>query len=163
MKNKVSKFVVILLALGVIGSFCGCSNDKETNSAQPKSVNESDGLEENNQTETTGENLINNADLSGSVIEVLGNGCMLSQTMLEGDELAYESAEGNDSENQVKVIYEDGIVFQSATIETTSGRILELTDINKDDIKKQTRLLLYGDFQNTYTFKATKIVSYYFQ
>lgn len=172
MKSKISKILVVLLTIGIVGNLCGCgmkANQKNTditennNGKISSEENKGNEILDNNDKEVTGNELIKSANLTGSVIETTENGCTLSQTMLEGEELAYESAEGNDSENKVDVMYEEDTVFQSAIFDTNSGNVLKLEDINRQDIKKQSRLLLYGNFQDTYTFQATKVIVYYMQ
>ena len=145
------KKICIVLCLGCIGtvSVVGCSNknfdSKVTGDNQTTTENVSDILNDQEKKEGGYENesssnaddkensaddseVLANADLRGAVVEEM---------------------------NQVKIVYGENTYFQISH-STMTGITLE--DCRKEEVKKQSMLYLYGDYQEDGTFLAKRVI-----
>ena len=181
MKNKKIMRTLIVGASILVLAGCGTSNDTDTdgeketqntyienNIANPDqkdasdendSSNTPDGNDSNAVGSTDGDKLIAASDLQGSVTEFSNNGCTITPVTSSNDgKIAEEAADGHEDEGaKVTIKYGDNCTFQRAVISITTGK----TDVSEAaiaDIKKKTSLLLYGNFDDTENFTATKVV-----
>lgn len=181
MKNKKLMQMLIVGASILVLAGCGTSNDTDTdgeketqntyienNIANPDqkdasdendSSNTPDGNDSNAVGSTDGDKLIAASDLQGSVTEFSNNGCTITPVTSSNDgKIAEEAADGHEDEGaKVTIKYGDNCTFQRAVISITTGK----TDVSEAaiaDIKKKTSLLLYGNFDDTENFTATKVV-----
>lgn len=105
-----------------------------------------------------GESLIRSSDLQGSVTEFSDSGCIVSPVTKEGENTAVVASPGNESEEtNVNISYKSGCIFQIAIIDLTTGKA-EICEASVSDIKKQTSLLIYGDFEDPHNLAAAKII-----
>lgn len=183
MKNK--KLLRMLMVGASIFALAGCgtSNDtgtnreKETKNAyienditNPDQKNASDKNDSNNTPDGNdsnavgsmdGDELITASDLQGSVTEFSDNGCTITLVTSSNDgkaKIAEEAADGHEDEGaKVTIKYGDNCIFQRAVMSIATGKAA-VSEVAKADIKKKTSLLLYGNFDDTENFTATKVM-----
>lgn len=181
MKNKKLMRMLIVGASIFALAGCGTSNDTGTNreketqnayienditnpdqkdaSDKNDSNNTPDGNDSNAVGSTDGDKLIAAADLQGSVTEFSDNGCTITPVTSSNDgKSAEEAADGYEDEaEKINIKYGDNCIFQRAVISIATGKDT-VSEAAKADIKKKTSLLLYGNFDDTNNFTATKAV-----
>ena len=183
MKNK--KLMRMLIAGASIFALAGCgtSDDTGTNREKepqntyienditnPGQKDASDKNDSNNTPDGNGSNavgsmdgdgLITASDLQGSVTEFSDNGCTITPTTSSSDgnaKIAEEAADGYEDEGaKVTIKYGDNCIFQRAVMSIGTGKAT-VSEASKTDIKKKTSLLLYGNFDDTENFTATKVM-----
>lgn len=105
-----------------------------------------------------GGEMIAASDLQGSVTEFSDNGCVVNPITSDHDSEAVIAAEGYEDEGEkVTIKYGENCTFQRAVISITTGKA-DVSEAAISDIKKKTSLLLYGNFDDTENFTATKAV-----
>lgn len=155
MKNskKVTRGLMLVLCLLAM---TGCEIKSTDNSFTTNSANNSNNVNGNSLAQLSA-----NATLEGGVVEFTKKGCTVSPTKTEdadGGEIAYQAAPGMDNnEDNIEITYQDGCVFQLAVINPTTGKF-KISNISKDDVKKQSQIFIYGDYQNDGQISASKIV-----
>lgn len=100
--------------------------------------------------------------LSGSVTDFTADGCtiipIINESTDDGGVVSYEAVEGTeDKSKNVTVTYNDDCIFQLAVLHVGTGKAA-LSSSSKDNIKKQTTLLLYGSFEDTYHLNVSKVI-----
>ena len=174
------KKICIVLCLGCIGtvSVVGCSNknfdSKVTGDNQTTTENVSDILNDQEKKEGGYENesssnaddkensaddseVLANADLRGAVLEFSDTGCNISiGTQTDDAEMVPAPGAVVEEMNQVKIVYGENTYFQISH-STMTGITLE--DCRKEEVKKQSMLYLYGDYQEDGTFLAKRVIS----
>ena len=159
---------------------CGTSNDTGTNRERetkdayienditnpdkkdaPNENDSKDTSNENNSNDVgsmDGDEIIAASDLQGDVIEFSDLGCVVNQVTSDHADEAVVAAEGYENEGaKVTVKYGEHCIFQRAVISIAIGEAT-VNDAAKEDIKKKTSLLLYGNFDNTENFTAEKVI-----
>lgn len=173
------KKIYIVLCLGCIGtvSVVGCSNknfdSKVTGDNQTTTENVSDILNDQEKKEGGYENesssnaddkensaddseVLANADLRGAVLEFSDTGCNISiGTQTDDAEMVPAPGAVVEEMNQVKIVYGENTYFQISH-STMTGITLE--DCRKEEVKKQSMLYLYGDYQEDGTFLAKRVI-----
>ena len=173
------KKICIVLCLGCIGtvSVVGCSNknfdSKVTGDNQTTTENVSDILNDQEKKEGGYENesssnaddkensaddseVLANADLRGAVLEFSDTGCNISiGTQTDDAEMVPAPGAVVEEMNQVKIVYGENTYFQISH-STMTGITLE--DCRKEEVKKQSMLYLYGDYQEDGTFLAKRVI-----
>ena len=174
MKNKKLMRMLIVGASIFALAGCGTSNDtgtnreKETKNAyienditNPDQKDASDKNDSNAVGSMDGDELIAASDLQGSVTEFSDNGCTITPTTSSSDgnaKIAEEAADGYEDEGaKVTIKYGDNCIFQRAVMSIGTGKAT-VSEAAKTDIKKKTSLLLYGNFDDTENFTATKVM-----
>lgn len=183
MKNKKLMRMLIVGASIFALAGCGTPNDTGTNreretkdayienditnpdqkdaSDENDSNNTPDGNDSNAVGSMDGDELITASDLQGSVTEFSNNGCTITPTTSSNDgkaKIAVEAADGcEDEDAKVTIKYGDNCIFQRAVMSIGTGKAT-VSEAAKTDIKKKTSLLLYGNFDDTENFTATKVV-----
>lgn len=171
MKNKKITKVLLITLCGM--ALVGCevrnnssNNTPENNGTLPSSQDNtnSSGNYENNSsgspdTFTNGSDLLDSATIDGHVVDFSGKGFTLSPAITENDGLVgVEAAEGyEDPETNVNVTYKEGCIFQIAKINISTGN-LQIREASISDIKKQTSLSIFGDFQDEHNLTADKVI-----
>ncbi len=107
------------------------------------------------------------ANLQGSVVEFSDEGFSLSAATTEkvegGGEILSEKIPGlEDDENNVQITYTDDTVFQIVTIKS-SGSELSREDTDKESVKKQSSVAVFGSCQDNYHWTADKILIFRYQ
>ena len=183
MKNKKIMRMLIVGASIFALAGCGTSNDTGTNgerktkdtyienditnpdqkdaSDKNDSNNTPDGNDSNAVGSMDGDELITASDLQGSVTEFSDNGCTITPTTSSSDgnaKIAEQAADGYEDEGaKVAIKYGDNCIFQRAVMSIATGKAT-VSEAAKADIKKKTSLLLYGNFDDTENFTATKVM-----
>ncbi len=158
-------------------SVVGCSNknfdSKVTGDNQTTTENVSDILNDQEKKEGGYENesssnaddkensaddseVLANADLRGAVLEFSDTGCNISiGTQTDDAEMVPAPGAVVEEMNQVKIVYGENTYFQISH-STMTGITLE--DCRKEEVKKQSMLYLYGDYQEDGTFLAKRVI-----
>lgn len=159
---------------------CGTSNDTDTdgeketqntyienNIANPdqkdaSAENDSSNIPDGNNSNAVGsmdaDEMIAASDLQGSVTGFSDNGCTITPVTSSNDGEAAISADGYEDEaEKINIKYGDNCIFQRAVMSIATGKAT-VSEAVKADIKKKTSLLLYGNFDDTENFTATKAV-----
>ncbi|MDE5780031.1 MAG: hypothetical protein K2I03_00920 [Lachnospiraceae bacterium] len=131
----------------------GNNGSKSENSSKDSSENQSEGND--------ADSLIYNSDVMGSVVEFSNTGCTVSPTKTEevdGGQLAIAAQPGyEDEENNVNIHYSDSCQFQLAKINIATGKA-DISDVDVSEIKKQTSLIIYGEWSDDHNIEATKVI-----
>ncbi|MCI8550398.1 MAG: hypothetical protein HFI68_07415 [Lachnospiraceae bacterium] len=156
-------------AAGMIfaAGICGCKEAAGENS--PVTLSSAPFSSEALKGETKGETeeetpaeadlLWRGAGLSGSVMEFSDGGCSISPTKSEGD-LAWSAAEGHESEGEiVQVLYSEDCVFRIANVDIITAKA-SYEPASREDVKKQTSVILYGDYDGDGKFRASRVYIY---
>lgn len=103
------------------------------------------------------------ANLHGSVVEFSDEGFTLSPATTEkeegGGEIMEQAAPGSESdENNIQITYSDNTVFQIVNLSITSQSEVSREDADKESIKKQSSVCVFGSCQDTYHWTADKIL-----
>lgn len=111
----------------------------------------------------TFEQLFANADLEGNVMELSDTEISLSIAEIETDEKGGETmimaAPGETDESELThVVYGDNMTVWLLTMDRASESQISLEDASSSDIKKQSSVMVFGTCQDTYHWKADKIV-----
>ena len=105
------------------------------------------------------------AQLQGTVMEFSETGFTLSPASTEADgKVLAEAAPGSESdENNVQITYTDNTVFQIINYSKDSLSELSREDTDKESVKKQSSVAVFGSCQDTYHWTADKILIIRFQ
>lgn len=173
MKNRKRMGTLVVGVSIFILAGCGTPNDTDTNGERetkdtyiennitdPNKRDTSNGNDTNAAGSMDGGEMIAASDLQGSVIEFSDNECTINPVTNSDDgSTAVIAAEGHEEDEGAKVTikYGDNCTFQRAVISITTGKA-SVSEAAISDIKKKTSLLLYGNFDDTENFTATKVV-----
>lgn len=105
------------------------------------------------------------AKLQGTVVEFSETGFTLSPASTEADgKVLTEAAPGSENdENNVQITYTDNTVFQIINYSKDSLSELSREDTDKESVKKQSSVAVFGSCQDTYNWTADKILIIRFQ
>ena len=107
-------------------------------------------------------NFFREADLQGSVVEFSDRGFEMSiaVTTKEGDgEVMVEAAPGAEKEEDlVTVTYASDVTLEIITMDMASLTEISREGTDKESIKKQTSVLIFGSSQDTYHWTADKVM-----
>lgn len=100
------------------------------------------------------------ANLLGTVKEFSETGFTLSPASTEADGKALvEAAPGSESdENNVQITYTDNTVFQIVNLSINLQSEVSREDTDKESVKKQSSVCVFGSCQDTYHWTADKIL-----
>ena len=186
MKTMWKKAIGIICAGGLsVLYLTGCSGDVADNSQMPvEEINQNSNVvdeplanKENNEPLENGGNgdgtddratdnilgtgaFFDGANLQGSVVEFSDEGFSLSPATTEADgKVLAEAASGSESdENNVQITYTDNTVFQIVTLSKSSQSEVSREDTEKESVKKQSSVCVFGSCQDTYHWTADKIL-----
>lgn len=151
------KKICIVLCLGCIGtlSIVGCSNKKfDSKVTGDNQISSSNADDKENSADDS--EVLENADLCGAVLEFSDTGCNISiGTQTDDAEMVPAPGAVVEEMNQVKIVYGENTYFQISH-STMTGITLE--DCRKEEVKKQSMLYLYGDYQEDGTFLAKRVI-----
>ncbi len=132
--------------------------DKKDASDENDSKDTSDGNNSNAVGSMDADKMIAASDLQGSVTGFSDNGCTITPATSSNDGEAVIAADGYEDEaEKINIKYGDNCIFQRAVMSIATGKAT-VSEAAKADIKKKTSLLLYGSFDDTENFTATKAV-----
>lgn len=188
MKTMWKKAIGIICAGGLsVLYLTGCSGDVADNSQMPvEEINQNSNVvdeplanKENNEPLENGGNgdgtddratdnilgtgaFFDGANLQGSVVEFSDEGFSLSPATTEAEEggqVMAQAAPGAESdENNVQITYTDNTVFQIINYSKDSLSELSREDTDKESVKKQSSVAVFGSCQDTYHWTADKIL-----
>lgn len=103
------------------------------------------------------------ANLYGSVVEFSDEGFSLSPATNEkdegGGEIMAQTAPGFESdENNIQITYSGNTVFQIVNLSKSSQSEVSREDTDKESVKKQSSVCVFGSCQDTYHWTADKIL-----
>lgn len=152
-KTNISKLIAVGLCICTLTG-CGASPDEKPDTPNPIVNSNTNGSSENK-----GNDILESANLIGSVLEFTDNGCSISQAKdIEGGAGVKIEAPGMENkENAVSVTYNPACEFVIVTVNAQSG-VTNVTTGSISDVKKQSEVHLYGEFSDTNHFNATKVV-----
>lgn len=112
-----------------------------------------------------GGEFLEGARLQGTVVEFSETGFTLSPATTEADgKVLAEAAPGSESdENNVQITYTDNTVFQIINYSKDSLSELSREDTDKESVKKQSNVAVFGSCQDAYHWTADKILIIRFQ
>lgn len=112
-----------------------------------------------------GGEFLEGARLQGTVVEFSETGFTLSPATTEADgKVLAETAPGSESdENNVQITYTDNTVFQIINYSKDSLSELSREDTDKESVKKQSSVAVFGSCQDAYHWTADKILIIRFQ
>ena len=112
-----------------------------------------------------GGEFLEGARLQGTVVEFSETGFTLSPATTEADgKVLAETAPGSESdENNVQITYADNTVFQIINYSKDSLSELSREDTDKESVKKQSSVAVFGSCQDAYHWTADKILIIRFQ
>ena len=112
-----------------------------------------------------GGEFLEGARLQGTVVEFSETGFTLSPATMEADgKVLAEAAPGSESdENNVQITYTDNTVFQIINYSKDSLSELSREDTDKESVKKQSNVAVFGSCQDAYHWTADKILIIRFQ
>ncbi len=112
-----------------------------------------------------GGEFLEGARLQGTVVEFSETGFTLSPATTEEDgKVLAEAAPGSESdENNVQITYTDNTVFQIINYSKDSLSELSREDTDKESVKKQSSVAVFGSCQDAYHWTADKILIIRFQ
>ena len=133
-------------------------NNPKNTPDENNSKNTSDGNNSNAVGSMDADEMIAASDLQGSVTGFSDNGCTITPVTSSNDGEAAIAADGYEDEaEKINIKYGDNCIFQRAVMSIATGKAT-VSEAAKADIKKKTSLLLYGNFDDTENFTATKAV-----
>ena len=104
--------------------------------------------------------MLDSATLSGSVLDFTDNSCSVSpDELIDNGAGMKSSADGYENEDTaVTVNYNSDCTFVIATLNGETNSITNTTDGSASDVKKQSQIFVYGDYADTYTLNADKVI-----
>ena len=157
-KTNISKFVAVGLCICALTG-CGASPDEKPDMSNPIVNSNTNEENANDSSENKENDILESANLIGSVLEFTDNGCSVSQAKETegGASLQIEASGLENKDNAVSVTYNPDCEFVIATVSAHSG-VTNVTTGSISDVKKQSNVYLYGEFSDTLHFNATKVV-----
>lgn len=104
-----------------------------------------------------GDQLIDSADLLGSVIFVDTGQFTVQLTEMDGD-IAMQTAEGHEDAGAAAIVqWHADCTFENAVIDAASGSVTT-TPATAEDVKRQSDVAVFGDTQADGSILATRVV-----
>lgn len=134
--------------------------EKETGDTQEnQEINQYVNSEDSDKSDS---NFFREADLQGSVVEFSDSGFEMSiavTTKEGGGEVMVEAAPGAEKEEDlVTITYDSDVTFEILTMDMASLTEISRECTDKESIKKQTSVLVFGSSQDTYHWAADKVM-----
>ncbi|MCH5340262.1 MAG: hypothetical protein J1E01_02225 [Acetatifactor sp.] len=101
-----------------------------------------------------------NTNLTGNVVDFLEDGFTLSPA-IEGDggkELAIAVPGTEDPDSLVTISYSENIIFEVITMDWASNTMISRETADKETVKKQSYVLIFGTCQDTRNWTADRVV-----
>lgn len=171
MKKNIYKKLVGLAGMSIMILLCctACSQDQPKNPKGEVQQNgnawEEDNRQENGnveQEEQSDSGFYAGADLQGSVVEFSDSGFKMSvakNIKVDGGELMVQAAPGAENEEDlVTITYASDVTFEIITMDSSSLTEISREDTDKQSVKKQSDVLVFGSCQDTYNWIADKVI-----
>lgn len=108
---------------------------------------------------TDGNDMINSADLEGLTSGCSDTGCMINTNAFASvDEDGNSSSGDGGSIDEKKVIYTDDTVFEKGTVKSDGSGAYSLEDSEKSELKENDYILCFGNQQADDTYLADRII-----
>lgn len=174
MKTMWKKTIGIICAGGLsVMCLTGCGKDAADNQKMPTQE-----IQQNNVVDEAQANYLANdgasgsmgdgefydgANLQGSVVEFSETGFSLSPATseidAEGGQIIAQAVPGLESdEDNIQITYTDNTVFQIVNLSMSSQSEVSREDTDKESVKKQSSVCVFGSCQDTYHWTADKIL-----
>lgn len=159
------KKIVIFMMLSCLGiASVGCSNNNVEENSNTENSTRTSSTENTtqpisdveNSSDNEGADVLDNADLFGTVIDFSETGCTLGKGS-DSDDTKMTMANGAsaDDVSQISVIYGENTEYQIAL---TSATDITLESGSKEDVKKSSVIYIYGTNREDGTFLADKVI-----
>ena len=174
MKKMWKKTIGIFCAVGLsVLCLAGCGKDAadspKISTQEIQQNNVADGAQANNNTADDGASdsmgngvMFDGADLEGSVAEFSDEGFSLSPATAKedgGGMILAEAAPGSENdENNIQITYTDNTVFQIVNLSRSSQSEVSREDADKESVKKQSSVCVFGLCQDSHHWTADKIL-----
>lgn len=179
MKKKMYKKLAGMAGMSMMAFMCftGCSqetpesskwdvqqivNDEKDADSVKENQNEQIQEEQPMQEEQGKSDFYAGADLQGSVVEFSDGGFELSAAEVikedEGSAMVQAAPGAENEEDLVTITYSSDVTFEIITMDSASLTEISREDTDKQSIKKQTNVLVFGSCQDTYHWTADKVV-----
>ncbi len=138
---------------------CGSNSDVKPETSKPAVSSGANAENTKDSSETGTNDLLDFAQMLGTVLEFTDSGCSVSQAKEYdgGAGLIEDAAGAENKDNGVSVTYNSGCEFVIATVNAQYG-VTNVTTGSISDVKKQSKVYLYGEFADTLHFNASKVV-----
>ena len=157
----VTTTLALICALPLAG--CGTSNSGQTAKHEPTAYNQTENPSDGENTNTSDETATNLDDLletvllRGSVADFQDGSFQVVPDQDDG-QMIKAAAEGmENSMESTTVSYDEGCIFQSANIDSSTGAV-ELKAAAASDVKKSTPVYVYGETQDDGKIHAAKVL-----
>lgn len=174
MKKKLKKTISMICAGGLaVICLAGCGKGTADSPKIPtqeiQQNNVVDGAQANNNAADDGASnsmgnggMFDGANLEGSVVEFSDEGFSLSPATTKeegGGMLSAEAAPGSENdENNIQITYTDNTVFQIVNLSRSSQSEVSREDADKESVKKQSSVCVFGSCQDSHHWTADKIL-----
>lgn len=170
------KKTIVIICVGGLSVMClaGCGKDTADSPKVPaqetQQNNVVDEAQANNNAaggETSGSmgdgEFYDGANLQGSVVNFSETGFSLSPANTEidaggGQVLAQEEPGSESDKSNIHITYTDNTVFQIVNLSMSSQSEVSREDTDKESVKKQSGVCVFGSCQDTYHWTADKIL-----
>ena len=104
-----------------------------------------------------------NVDLTGDVVDFSEDGFTLVAAITSEDEAGGQEAViavpgEEDQDSLVTVSYSENVIFEVITIDAASNTMISKETVDKETVKKQSSVLIFGICQNTRNWIADRVV-----
>ena len=176
MKTMWKKAIGIICAGGLsVLYLTGCSGDVVDNSKIPvEEINQNSNAVDEPLTNKENDEHLENGENSDGVDDnaadnILGTGSFsdegfslspaTTETEAGGGQIMAQAAPGSESdESNVQITYTDNTVFQIVNLSKNSQSEISREDTDKESVKKQSSVCVFGSCQDTYHWTADKIL-----
>lgn len=177
--KKMWKKVIRIICVGGLSVMCltGCGGDVSdnpkipTNEADDRETNSMNGSDDgvadmNEPDDGAADNVetgFDDANLEGSVVKFSETGFTLSpattKTEEGGGKVMEEIAVPDpEDENNIQITYTDNTVFQIVNLNMSSQSEVSREDADKESVKKQSSVCVFGSCQDSHHWTADKIL-----
>lgn len=161
MKTMWKKAVRIVCAGGLsVLCLAGCGRDM----ADRQGIKQQNNVANDAESGSAGNGeFYDGADLEGSVVEFSDEGFFLSPATTEteagGGQVMTQAAPGAESDDKnVQISYDDHTVFQIVNLSISSQKEISREDTDKESVKKQSQVCVFGSCQDAAHWTADKIL-----
>ncbi len=162
MKQKFLRKTAFAAALGLMLVCISCGQpDGNKNGGAGKTEENGGGKETGKNEDSRGQDVFDGADLAGRVIEFTEGGFTITPITSEnvdGGSLAAEDAPGHEDESKfIHVTYAKEVSFHIVVFDMGEQKEISRMDADRDSIKKQTEVAVFGTKQDEKNWTADKV------
>lgn len=171
MKHKIMPlFMAAILAASIMGckreaspTFSAETGFRQTQPSLAPRPEKTEEIPEPIANPESGDALFSACDLEGTVWEASDTGCTILPVQSD-DNVMEAPAPGTEAEAQwkkVQVTYSEGCTFQYAYLNQRAGTV-RYAEARQEDVKAQSSVVLYGQYDGTQGFRADRVFLYQF-